>query len=284
MDAATRGGLLHDVLSRFFTHAAERIGSPVLLRSEHQEWVLKLAEQSLDETLAEARGHTWLGSELLLGPKRLELLRILRGYLEWELEQNDRLFRAGAGGLGKRVRTGVIAHEQPLGEVDFEHKGVRIRFRGFVDRVEIGVDERFDSKPFLAAIDYKTTVYSCPGSGKGDAWEDGVVLQVPLYAWALAKTRPGSMPVRVEYRALKKPKPVHSLEFFTWNKKLSMVVPDEEAGDKMNSALEAVAEHVRRVRLGEFPVRPAPSCKCPSFCHALEICRVPGGPDTGDWG
>ena len=26
-----------------------------------------------------------------------------------------------------------------------------------------------------------------PGKGKGDAWEDGVVLQVPLYAYALAK-------------------------------------------------------------------------------------------------
>jgi ATP-dependent helicase/nuclease subunit B len=281
MDAATRGGLLHDALSRFFGHATERIASPVLLLPEHRAWVLPLAEQSLDETLAEARGHKWLGSELLLGPKRLELRRILLGYLEWELEQNGKLMSGGR--TARRIRTGVVAHEEALGEVEFERDGVRIRFRGFVDRVEIGVDERFDSARYVAAIDYKTTVWSCPGSGKGAAWDDGVVLQVPLYAWALAKTRPGSMPVRVEYRALKRPKPVHSLELFTFNGQLRSAVRDGDAFAKMDGALDAVVGHVRRARGGEFPVRPAESCGCPSFCHALEICRVAGGPKTGDW-
>jgi hypothetical protein len=110
-----------------------------------------------------------------------------------------------------------------------------------------------------------------------------VVLQVPLYAWALAKTRPGSMPVRVEYRALKKPKAVHALELFTFDRTRRGPVADPKAVAKMEAALDSVAQHVGHVRNGEFPVRPPESCGCPSFCHALEICRVPGGPKVERW-
>ena len=283
MDAATRGALLHDALSRFFTHAAARGHTPVLLRAADEAWALELAEQALDETLEAARGRKWLGSELLLGPKRLELRRILLGYLRWEMELNDSLYGEGKGSKPKRVRTGVRAHEEPLGEIDFERDGLRLRFRGFVDRVEIGVDDRVDATGYVAAVDYKTTVYSCPGGGKGAAWEDGVVLQVPLYAWALAKKMAGHQALRVEYRALKKPQAVHSLELFTFDPGTRSIKADPKAEAKLERALDAVVRHVRAARGGQFPVRPAPSCKCPGFCHALEICRVPGGPDTGGW-
>jgi hypothetical protein len=46
----------------------------------------------------------------------------------------------------------------------------------------------------------------------------------------------------------------------------------------MEGALDAVAEHVKHARTGQFPAEPAKSCKCPPFCHALDICRVAGGP------
>ncbi|HYC30654.1 MAG TPA: PD-(D/E)XK nuclease family protein, partial [Gemmatimonadales bacterium] len=282
MDAATRGALLHDALSRFFGHAATRVGSPVLLRAEHGSWVATLAEQALDETLQDSRGKRWLGSDLLLGPKRLELRRILLGYLEWELKENEKMFAKGRGSKAGRVRTGVKSHEEALGEIEFERDGIKIRFRGYVDRVEVGVDDRFKSGEYLAAVDYKTTKWSCPGKGDKGAWEDGVVLQVPLYAYALASKNPGTRAVRVEYRALKKPETVHSLELFTVNK-LGQAEADAEAVMKMDNALKRVVHHVRTARSGEFPVLPAPSCKCPSFCHSLEICRVPGGPDTGGW-
>jgi hypothetical protein len=283
MDAATRGSLLHDALSRFFTHAATRLGSPVLLRAADESWVVPLAEQALDEALAETRGRRWLGSDLLLGPKRLELRRILLGYLRWELGENERMFVEGRGGLPKRIRTGVRSHEEVLGEVAFERNGVGIRFRGFVDRVEVGVDDRFDASRFVAAVDYKTTIYSCPGSGKGEAWIDGVVLQVPLYAHALKQKIPGAETVRVEYRAMKKPKAVHSLELYTYDKRAGGPKEEEKADGKMEAALDAVVRHVSAARSGSFPVRPAPSCNCPPFCHALEICRIPGGPKTNDW-
>jgi hypothetical protein len=147
----------------------------------------------------------------------------------------------------------------------------------------VGVDDRFRSGDYLAAVDYKTTKWSCPGKGEKGAWDDGVVLQVPLYAYALATKNPGTTAVRVEYRALKKPEAVHSLELFTVDKLGKRAEPDAEAVERMETALNRVVRHVRTARSGEFPVFPAPSCKCPSFCHSLEICRVPGGPDTGGW-
>jgi RecB family exonuclease len=284
MDARTRGSLLHDSLSRLFAHLAGRIGSPVLVREEHLGLALELAEQSLDEAIADARGRLWLGSEVLLKPKRQELWRILKGYVEWEVEQNERLFRSGAGGLPKRVRTAVHSHEMELGEIEFTRGDIRFKFRGYVDRVEIGVDERFpDARNMVAAVDYKTTTYACPGGGKGAAWEDGVVLQVPLYAYALAAKLPGASAVRVEYRALKNPKLVHLLELYKFDKASKRACPDADGNDKLEAALDAVADHIRSARSGEFPVRPADSCGCPSFCHAIEICRVPGGPKTETW-
>ena len=46
----------------------------------------------------------------------------------------------------------------------------------------------------------------------------------------------------------------------------------------MERALDAVAGHVRSIREGKFPVQPPESCGCPFFCHALDICRIAGGP------
>jgi len=135
----------------------------------------------------------------------------------------------------------------------------------------------------VAAVDYKTTVYSCPGGGKNAAWDDGVVLQVPLYAQAIASKLPGVQAVRVEYRTLKKPGAVHSLELYKFDKTLKRAVEDPKGDEKLEAALDAVASHVRTARSGEFPVLPAKSCGCPPFCHAIEICRVPGGPKTTSW-
>jgi hypothetical protein len=176
------------------------------------------------------------------------------------------------------VRTSVAEHEHAFKDIVLERGGVRFRFRGSVDRVEIGVDERTDASRFIAAVDYKTSKSSVPGAGEKAAWDDGVVLQVPLYAYALAKTRPETVACRVEYRALKQREAVHALELYQFDRKSGRIVPNDEAIERMERALDRVAAHVLRARRGEFPAAPAPSCGCPPFCHALEICRVPGGP------
>jgi len=144
----------------------------------------------------------------------------------------------------------------------------------------VSVDERIPGKRFVAAIDYKSSEWSTPGSGKSAAWGDGVVLQVPLYAHALETLRPGKDIARVEYQTIKKPKQVHSLELYSVDKKTSRVEEDVDAVAKWQAALDQAIEHVRRARAGEFPAKPPETCKCPPWCHGRDICRIPGGPQN----
>ena len=127
------------------------------------------------------------------------------------------------------VRTGADAHELEFKDMVFERDGVRIRYRGSIDRVDVSVDDRVPGRQFVAAIDYKTSEWSTPGAGKPSAWDEGIVLQVPLYAHALQTLRPGSDIARVEYQALKSPKQVHSLELYTIDKKTKCLVDGRQS-------------------------------------------------------
>jgi hypothetical protein len=144
----------------------------------------------------------------------------------------------------------------------------------------VGVDDRVAAGNYVAAVDYKTSLPGVPGSGDPRAWADDVVLQVPLYAHALTQLRPGVRVARVEYRSLRTPQAAHSLQLHYVEPKKRLLLPNAAARDQMQRALDAVAAHVQRVRGGAFPARPAPSCGCPPFCHAWDICRVAGGPQT----
>ena len=284
LDAATRGTLLHRILARFFARAAERIGTPTRLRPEHLAWALPLLDELVAAALAEARDRgEWLGHPALLSARQGELTRLLTGYLRWEAEQHQTQEESNRGNAPKRIRTGVVAHEVSFADQVLEVGGLRVRFRGSVDRMERGVDGRFDATGYIAAVDYKTTRYSAPGGGKAAAWDDGVVLQVPLYAWALARLHEGAAVARVEYRSLKQPDSIHLLELAQYDRKSGTVTADPRHTERYHDALAAVARHVSGARAGHFPAAPAPSCGCPSFCHAIDICRVAGGPVRAGW-
>ena len=197
MDAATRGSLLHDALRRFYQRAADRSGGPVFLRAADLEWAEPLLLAALDDALAEVAGTRWLGSAVLLPAKREELRRLLGRFLAWEVQEHEDMDNPRKRNAPRVVRTGVAEHELAFQDVVLERNGVRIRFHGAVDRVEAGVDPRFDASRFVAAVDYKTTAAAAPGGGDPRAWEDGVVLQVPLYAYAMTQARPGAELSRV---------------------------------------------------------------------------------------
>jgi hypothetical protein len=277
MDKRARGSVLHAALKRFYDRARDRTGAPVFLGETDRAWAMPLLAGSLREALAGAGRGLWLGHPALRDAKYAELERMLQRYLDFEMEENRKAFD-GRTIAGRTIRTAVDAHELPFDGMVLERDGVVFRFRGSIDRVEVGADDRSDGA-WVAAVDYKTTKYSAPGAGKKEAWDDGVVLQVPLYAHALAVLRPGTEVARVEYRAIKTAERVHHLSLVRVKK--AGVAADEDARAKVERALSAVARHVLRIRAGEFPARPAPSCNCPPFCHAWDICRVKGGPDDG---
>ena len=267
--------MLHDALRRFYEKAKAKLKQPVLLMPGCEPWAVPMMQASLEEALGDAKAKVWLGHPALYEAKRQELLRIVRDFLAWEIDDNRKLESKAARNY-KVLRTGVDEHELAFEEVVMERDGIRFRFRGRIDRVEVGVDQRVPSTGFVAAVDYKSSRSGVPGAGDAAAWEDGVMLQLPLYATALLSLRPDAKISRVEYRTLRgDPSKVPLQLVGVEDRQLAL---DAEGAARMNAAFDAVVRHVRAVRGGEFPVRPAPSCACPPFCHAWDICRVPGGP------
>ena len=282
IDPIERGNVLHDALRRFYEKAKARLKEPVLLMPGSEAWAMPLMRASLEEALAEAKAKVWLGHPALHEAKRQELLRVVEDYLAWEIEDNGKLEGKGTRKNLKILRTGVDAHELPFGDVVLDRDGVKFRFRGRIDRVEVGVDPRVrGAKDFVAAVDYKSSKYGVPGAGDQAAWTDGVMLQLPLYATALLSLMPDAKISRVEYRTLRGDTIKVPLQLVLVEGDKPAVDPDGAA--RLGGAFDAVVRHVKSVRGGAFPVRPAPSCGCPPFCHAWDICRVPGGPRRKDW-
>ncbi|HEX5580867.1 MAG TPA: PD-(D/E)XK nuclease family protein, partial [Gemmatimonadaceae bacterium] len=284
IEPSVRGRILHRALERFYDFASrERGGAPVLLREDEGPKAVRDLERELDATIGEfERDGTWLGAPALRTALRDELARILRRYVEFELDWNRKLF--GNRGNNPRVlRTGVESHEVRFDDVTLNADGVRVRFRGSIDRVERGVDDRVDGAArFVAAVDYKTSTSAVPGGGDKAAWDDGVVLQVPIYARVLEELYPGESVSRIEYRSLKGKEVKHALQLYQVSK-LPALEENDDDNERMMGAMTAIARHVTNARAGRFPAAPAPSCGCPSYCPAIDVCRVPGGPRTKEW-
>lgn len=284
MDAVTRGTILHRALQLVYEGLAQARGGPVLLRESDLSGLTPRVAEALDAAIAGLPPEVWLGHPALRLTRRQELLNLLEGYLAWEASEIEVSFDSKSRkNAAKRVRTAVQAHEVTFRDITLERGGIRFRFRGRIDRVEVGSDARLPADNFVAAVDYKTGKGSTPGGGDARAWADGVVLQVPLYAHALSQLHPGRAVSRVEYRALRGQEVVHSLNLYQVDKKQPVASPDPAAQEKMDAALTRAAQHVAAVRRGEFPAAPPPSCDCPAWCHGFDICRVPGGPRRRTW-
>lgn len=284
LEPSVRGSILHRALERFYDMARrERGGTPVLLREDDGPKALRDLLRELDVAIAEFElAGTWLGAPALRAALRDELARILRAYLAFELDWNRKLF-GNRGNNPAVLRTGVVAHEVRFDDVTLNADGVRVRFRGSIDRVEHGVDERIDGADrYVAAVDYKTSTFAMPGGGDRAAWDDGVVLQVPIYARVLAELYPGAEVSRIEYRSLKSPSVKLALQLYQVSK-LPAATENEADCETMAGAMTAIGRHVTKVRAGRFPAAPAPSCGCPSYCPSIDVCRVAGGPQRKEW-
>lgn len=283
LDAAVRGTMLHDALKRFYDAASVRVGGPVFLRDADLEWARPAMGLALDQTLAEeANGQ--LGHPTLRTAQRGELQRTLAHYLEFDVAYNESTYNNRTN-ASKRVRTAVASHELHFDDAVLDRDGFRIRYRGSIDRVEVGIDDRLsdDAGQYLAAIDYKSSKWGLPSKKDADPWVEGVLLQPALYAHALEQRFPGKIISRVEYRALNKWEIVFPLDLVNVKTKTGEISVNEENADRMGEALDAVVTHVQDIRAGHFSADPPPSCSCPSFCHAIDICRVAGGPRTANF-
>ena len=279
VEPATRGLLLHEALKLFYDSARERVGGPVFLETKDSAWALELATTCVSEIVDGYGARGRLGHRSLLEAKRGEYTRIVCGFLKWEIALHEDMMTPNARRKAPyMIRTGVESHELAFDDMTYERDGVRLRYRGSIDRVEVSIDDRVGEATYVVAADYKTTKSSTPGMGRSAAWAEGVVLQVPLYALALSRLRENSEIARAGYLALTRPQSVQALELFKIDKKTAEVVSVDNADDKWTAALGLAIEHVKRARRGEFPAGPPGKCTCPPWCHGRDICRIPGGP------
>ena len=282
MEPTTRGTLLHDALERFFGACAAEFGAPVFLRAGDALRASAMLDTALRDTWSsmEATG-IWLGPAATRASTRAELATELQGYLAFEIDWNEKSFDNRTTS-SKNVRTGSVEGEFAFDHVPLQGGGVSFLLRGKVDRVDRGIEGPDQTVPgakrYVAAIDYKSTIYSTPGQGKSSAWDDGIVLQVPLYAAALRVTRPEDEVARMEYRTIRSPKAVHQLTLVPIKKGEVQHAAAEAAEAKLATALAAAGGKIAQVRRGELPAVPTPSAGCSPYCPARDVCRIPGGP------
>ena len=276
MEPTVRGTVLHDTLKRFYTALGASWERPLLLREGDKARADAALAPALDAALQAAdAGGLWLGPVALRGAQRAELLRTLGKYLAGEIERNEKHWNSHSP-MAKQVKLGAAEHEVPIGEMVLERDGVRLRYRGIIDRVDRGVEQ----PEFVGIVDYKSSKSAAPGGGEKAAWDDGVALQAPLYAHALTTLYPGSAPTSLEYRVLRDGSSVLRLVLHQAKKIRGPLEPKDDDRDQLDGALASAVAHVQRLRDGQFPPAPAASCKCPPWCAAWAVCRTPGGPET----
>jgi len=286
MDASAFGTVLHEALDRFFADArTTRSTSAVYLLPEDSAWVMPMARRALETAWEEVSAKVWMGNPVYHALVRAELSSVLERYLTFEMEWNAKSSNNRTG-ASKQLRTGASAGEWAFDRVRLSAAGTSFLLRGSVDRVDRGVDDRVaGARQYIAAVDYKTSVASTPGAGNRKAWNDGVVLQVPLYAAVLRQQFPDTLLAHMEYRTLRTPKVVHQLKFVNVRnaaKKPSTLEINPTAEEQLTEAMNAAVRRISMVRGGELPTNPTPSCGCSPYCPARDVCRVPGGPvDTG---
>ena len=283
MEPTTRGIILHEALEHFFKTCAAAFGAPVFLRTGDAPRASTMLDTALRDAWSamEASG-IWLGPVATHASTRVELATELQGYLAFEIDWNEKSFNNRTTS-SKNVRTGSVEGEFAFDRVPLRGGGVSFLLRGKVDRVDRGIEGPDESLPgakrFVAAIDYKSTIYSTPGEGKGSAWDDGIVLQVPLYAAALRVARPDDEVARMEYRTIRGPKAVHQLTLVQVKK--GEVQDAAAAEEKLGAALAAAGAKIAQLRRGELPGVPTPTAGCSRYCPARDVCRIPGGPRDG---
>ena len=279
LDPRVRGTILHDALRRFYDAELERADGPVLIREADRERAQRGIEVALDAALDAQAYESWLGHPALRDVRRAELRRLLRKYIDFEIDDNEKFYNTRSPAF-KTVRMGAGRHEVAFDDLELNVAGARIRLRGSIDRVDESIDDDA-GRHYVAVIDYKSSEYAVPGRGSPGAWNDGVMLQLPLYAEAMRMLKPGTDVARLEYRTLSSPATRGKLALVKVDRKIGDTGPNEKDVAKYEAALGHVAAHLIELRAGRFPARPAPSCGCPPYCHARDVCRTSGGPKEG---
>ena len=233
--ASDRGRLVHDILERFVIDAVQSgtlpsAGGQWEASSRKRLW--EISEDAFRD--AEKKGLT--GKPLLWQLTRQGIREDLESFLE-----EDANLRAAHG-------TGHIMAETRFG---FEHDGLdvrddgtQIRFRGYIDRLDVSADGRS-----VAVIDYKTGSATPYEGLNNDPIDQGKRLQLGVYSMAARHLVPAATSVRAAY-------------WFTTNSGGFGLAPPGyvDIGDSevLERFRQGVSTIVSGIRQGVFPANPGP--------------------------
>jgi RecB family exonuclease len=239
------GSIAHDVLERFYERYTKR-PPPEELAGEAEE----LYERAVDEALAavEERGD-WIGVPALWATTRHRIREAIRSYLKWELgvlRKNGERPYTVEHAFGYRGTPPVT-----ISGVDLRGSAGELLLCGRVDRVDVvGADE----SALYQVLDYKSGGYPARKQ-----YEDGSLLQTPLYMEVLALS--GLNITSGYFRSIKTPKTQHG----------SKVVRGDQ---RYRTALATAFSIPARVRAGLFePVKSA-NTKWETYELGIDVCRT----------
>lgn len=242
-----RQASLPDDLPLPATSAAERARFLELFRREYEQ----LGDETLPEDL-------------------VEIFRCSAGVLDLYLDALRWL-------EGEPENYGNLLTELALSDVllGTDAQGREVRLTGTIDRVDV-CRAQMDRAIIL---DYKTGSIVEESTWRTRA-EDGRMLQLPLYAAALERARPGLSVVGGAYVYLNDRKrstersprhAIHAAGALLSEGKPGKVPFDQEA------ARQKAIELVEEIRAGHFPLTAYPAEECTGYCPLRHACRQPGG-------
>ncbi|HEY6379200.1 MAG TPA: PD-(D/E)XK nuclease family protein [Candidatus Dormibacteraeota bacterium] len=176
IDAAERGTLIHKILEDFFRHVAVTGDPPPgqPYTADHMTRLMAIAAAQFE--IAEERGVT--GHELVWANERATILSDLRSLLVIDAET-----RADGGWVPAYLEQSFGIEREPGSWHALEVRladGRPVRFRGFIDRVDLAPDR-------ARILDYKTGRYARTTVGVEDHLDSGRRLQLAIYALAVAQ-------------------------------------------------------------------------------------------------
>ena len=243
-----RGSLVHAILERFIKEAMDA-GAP----SPREGWTLlqrerlrEIAQEEFRE--AERRGVT--GRRVLWEVAQEDILQDLERFLD-----DDEQYRADEG-MQPRHSEYAFGFDGPPVALALPDGG-EVRFRGFIDRVDVAQDGRR-----AVVMDYKTGSSRQYDKMKDDPLMAGKRLQLPVYALAVRETLLPDAALRAEYW------------FISANGGYIRVPVTLDAIEaQFRNMVQAIAEGVRG---GIFPANPGPpgfggpeNCR---YCDFQRIC------------
>jgi ATP-dependent helicase/nuclease subunit B len=254
--AATKGALVHKILSRFFgeLHTQGRPESREVYSAADQKLIEDIARQEFKELEAEGA----IGNPLAWENEMHAILVDLQTFLRKdEVVRSDglqpSLFEQGFG-MGPESWDELVID---LGE------GRSARLRGRIDRIDLGPDP---AAPYVARlIDYKT--------GSSTSYKENDFAEDPVVAGTKVQPSIYGAAIRARYPDIR----VESAYWFVSSKGIFKFMPVPDDPERLRSALAVVD---RGIRAGAFPQFPGPEEARPGraswsncmFCAFDRVC------------